>query len=285
LKRSGKVNMPGITTRIFIIVAWLVSTSCLIYRDFLPRFLVGEPPNWKSLTSVANPDKPASWLIMVEDAPDRSRVVGRATTKKREVNSSGTMFGSMVKIDAKGLFANTPLAVAESTEFQFESETRISPQGLLQQFRAMVHVRELGEKPILIITGIPSANNKLEIRFQSSLSPLLNFRQILQVSPTEMIRGGLEPVDWLPGIRVGQRWKTTVLQPLTARPEELQSEVIAESRIFWNGNPTDAFIVEHKAGTYSAKTYVRNDGLVIRQQLPTPLVKMVLEREPENAIR
>ena len=69
---------------------------------------------------------------------------------------------------------------------------------------------------------------------------------------------------------------------MTARPDSIKSEVIELSRIFWDGNPTEVFIVEHKASTFSAKTWVRRDGLVLRQQLPTPLVKLVLEREPER---
>lgn len=277
--------MPSLLTRIVIIAAWLVSTSWLIYKDYLPRILVGEPPDWKSLTADQKALLPASWLIMVEDKPGESRVVGRATNKNSKTSDGSTVLASSVKIDARGLFKNTPMAVAESTEFQFESETRISPQGLLQQFRAAVSVRDLGEKPVLTIIGAPTQNQKIEIRFQSSLSPLLNFRQILPVSSTEMIRGGLEPVDWLPGLRVGQRWNTTILQPMTARPEQVQSEVMAESRIFWNGNPTDVMIVEHRAGTYKAQSFVRRDGLVIRQQLPMPLVKMMLDREPDKSIR
>ena len=59
----------------------------------------------------------------------------------------------------------------------------------------------------------------------------------------------------------------------------------SEGRIFWNGNPTDVMTVEHRAGTYSASSYVRRDGLVIRQQLPTPLVKLILDREPDETIR
>lgn len=277
--------MPSLTTRVVIIVAWLVSTSWLIYKDYLPRILVGEPPDWKSVTADQKSLKPASWLIMVEDKPGETRVVGRATNKNSKTADGSTTLASHVKIDARGLFKNTPMAVAESTEFEFDSETRISPQGLLQQFRATVSVRDLGEKPVLTIMGVPTPDQKIEIRFQSSLSPLLNFRQILPISSSNMIRGGLEPVDWLPGLRVGQRWNTMILQPLTARPEVVQSQVTSEGRIFWNGNPTDVMTVEHKAGTYSAVSFVRRDGLVIRQQLPSPLVKLILDREPEETIR
>jgi len=100
-----------------------------------------------------------------------------------------------------------------------------------------------------------------------------------------MVRGGLEPLDRLPGLRVGQSWSTQVLQPLTARPETIRSEVTGLERLFWNGNPTETFVVMHKSSTFSARMWVRRDGIVIRQELPTPLVRLVLEREPEEPVR
>ena len=76
-----------------------------------------------------------------------------------------------------------------------------------------------------------------------------------------------------------------MLQPMTARPDSVVSQVVGMVRIFWNDNPVEVFLVEHKASTFSAKSWVRPDGLVLRQQLPTPLVRLVLEREGEGELR
>lgn len=274
--------MPKIVTRILIFVFWLICTSILVCRDVLPEYLVGEPPDWKRM--VNKPEtQPSRWLIAVDEGGEKNRVVGQAFNEIKKRADGGISFISRVKIDAKGLFQGTPLQVAESTKFQFVNTTSVTPQGLLDQIRAEVLVEELGEKPILVIQAMPTSQNKLDIRFNSSISALLNFRQVIDYAPKEMVRGGLEPIDQLPGLRIGQRWTTQILQPMTARSDSIKSEVIALNRIFWNGNPTEVFVVEHKASTFSAKTWVRRDGLVLRQQLPIPLVKLVLELEPENS--
>lgn len=276
--------MPRLQIRIIIVLAWAFFTGFLFYQDILPAWMIGEPPTWKTIAASARPT-PSRWLIMAGSESEREplRVIGLATSSTTKRPDQTTELKSHLRIDAKGLFRGTPLAVAESTEFQFDSTTIISPQGLLDQLRGEVHVRDLGEKPVLTILVVPASNNRLEIRFQSEITPFLNFRQILKMSPESLVRGGLEPVDFLPGLQVGQRWNTRILQPLTARSEDVTSEVKQLSRLFWAGNPVDVFVVEHKSSAFTAKTYVRPDGLVIRQQLPTPFVNLTLEREPESA--
>ena len=261
-------------------IFWLICSGILFYRDILPDYLVGQPPDWKRLVQKAEYGK-TRWLIAVDDGGEINRVVGQAFNEINMRADGATILKSQIKIDAKGLFNGTILQVAESTKFQFENTTTITPQGLLDHIRAEVRVEDLGDKPILVIQGIPTDQNKLDIRFSSSISPLMNFRQIIEYAPQQMVRGGLEPIDQLPGLRIGQRWTTQILQPMTARPESIRSEVVSLVRIFWNGNPTEVFLVEHKAITFLAKTWVRRDGLVLRQQLPTPFVKLVLERDPK----
>lgn len=273
--------MPRLFTRILIMIFWLICSGMLFYRDILPDYLVGQPPDWKRLVQKAEYGT-TRWLIAVDDGGERNRVVGQAFNEINMRADGATILKSRIKIDAKGLFNGTILQVAESTKFQFENTTTITPQGLLDHIRAEVLVEELGDKPILVIQGIPTDQNKLDIRFSSSISPLMNFRQIIKYAPQQMVRGGLEPIDQLPGLRIGQRWTTQILQPMTARPESIRSEVVSLVRIFWDGNPTEVFLVEHKAITFSAKTWVRRDGLVLRQQLPTPFVKLVLERDPKE---
>lgn len=276
--------MPVWPVRILIIVVWLLATSWLIRRDVLPEYLIGEPPDWKRVVA-ATSDTSSRWLISVEDAPDRLRVVGQAFSQSHRLPDGSTELESRVRLDAQGLLRGTVMAMADSAEFVFRGTTRISPQGLLDLVRADINVRELGDEPVLNVQAIPATGGKLDIRFSSRLSPLLNFRQTVEQDPTSMVRGGLEPLDRLPGLRVGQLWSTRVLQPLTAKSEVVRSEVTGIERLFWNGNPTETFVVVHKASTFSARTWVRRDGLVIRQELPTPLVRLVLEREAEEPVR
>lgn len=269
--------MPSVLARYLIVVTWLASMFILIERDVLPRYIVGNPPDFKAL-SLDQTELKTDWQIFVEEGDEKTRPVGRATNIARKRPDGGFTLESEVRIDACGLFQGTPFQIGEATHFEFSNTTLISSQGLLDQVRADVRVRELGEKPILNIQAVPDNHGMLEVRFSSSISPILNFRQNINYAPRELVRGGLEPIDRLPGLRVGQRWNSQVLQPMTGRPEQIQSSVTGMSRIFWNNNPVEVFVVEHEAGAFTAKTWVRPDGLVLRQQLPTPIVRLVLER-------
>lgn len=273
--------MPSALTRFLIVITWLVSMCILIEKDVLPRYLVGNPPDFKSL-AINQTEIKTNWRIAVEEGDEKTRPVGRATNITRKRLDGGATLESDVQLDASGLFQGTPFQIAEATHFEFSNTTLVTAQGLLDQVRADVRVRELGEKPILNIQAVPDNHGKLEVRFSSSISPILNFNKNINYAPRELVRGGLEPVDRLPGLRVGQRWNSQILQPMTGRPEQIQSSVTGMSRIFWNNNPVEVFLVEHKSGTFTAKTWVRPDGLVLRQQLPTPIVRLVLERLPEE---
>lgn len=276
--------MPNFLTRVFIVLFWLATTVILIQRDVLPRYTLGTPPDWKQIIKKSN-ETTTRWQIAVEEADGRTRAVGQATNLARKGPDGGMTLESHVKMDARGLFQGTPFQLAEATHFEFNNRTLISPQGLLDQIRADVRVQELGDKPVLNIQAVPDNHGKLEVRFNSPISPLLNFQQNIPFAPQGLVRGGMEPIDQLPGLRVGQRWTTQILQPMTARPDAVVSEVVSTVRIFWNGNPVEVFLVEHKASTFSARSWVRPDGLVLRQQLPTPLVRLVLEREGEGELR
>jgi hypothetical protein len=108
--------MPTVLTRILITSFWLICTGMLIYRDVLPEYLVGEPPDWKRMVSKTEL-RPTRWLIAVDEGGEKNRVVGQAFNEIKKRADGGTSFISRVKIDAKGLFQGTPLQVAESTKF------------------------------------------------------------------------------------------------------------------------------------------------------------------------
>ncbi|MFM1802991.1 MAG: hypothetical protein RJA81_2343, partial [Planctomycetota bacterium] len=126
--------MPSMIVRFLIAGCWLLLTGSLIYRDVLPGYLVGTPPDWQSISS-SERQGPTRWIIMAQDKDLNERVIGQASSESVHHDDGMTELKSNVRIDAKGLFQGTPLAVAESAEFQFTSNTRISPQGLLDRMR------------------------------------------------------------------------------------------------------------------------------------------------------
>ena len=89
-----------------------------------------------------------------------------------------------------------------------------------------------------------------------------------------------------PGLQVGQRWDSAGGQPVH-RPGRARSGSRSQRRtlIHWNSEPVSTLEVVQHAGPLTARTWVRPDGLVLRQEVPFPFVELVLERQPEASPR
>ena len=51
--------------------------------------------------------------------------------------------------------------------------------------------------------------------------------------------------------------------------------------INWNGNPESTYEVVQHMAPLAMRTWVRLDGVILRQEVPFPFVRLVLERRPE----
>jgi hypothetical protein len=60
-------------------------------------------------------------------------------------------------------------------------------------------------------------------------------------------------------------------------------EVQRRTLIHWNGEPVSAFEVVQHAGPITSKTWVRGDGVILRQEVPFPLLHLVLDRQSDQA--
>ena len=96
-----------------------------------------------------------------------------------------------------------------------------------------------------------------------------------------MVHDVLGPLDRLPGLHVGQRWETQVINPFTGQVDQVRVEVTRRGVIHWDGNPVTTFEVVQHMTPLSMRTWVRLDGVILRQEVPFPFVRLVLERQPE----
>ena len=83
-------------------------------------------------------------------------------------------------------------------------------------------------------------------------------------------------------MQVGQRWDERIANPLSGKVETVRAEVKRRSVIYWNKSPVETFEVVHQSSGLSARTWVRRDGVVLRQEVPLPLLRLVLERQPDR---
>jgi hypothetical protein len=115
------------------------------------------------------------------------------------------------------------------------------------------------------------------------------------VSAFGSVLNPMHPVNKLPGLREGQRWRIPKVDPMAfaagtllanlagdgGAPQFLEAEVRTDT-LNWNGLPSDCFLIEYReAGEkVTARTWVRrSDSLVLQQLAREPAMELVLVRQ------
>jgi len=99
----------------------------------------------------------------------------------------------------------------------------------------------------------------------------------LPLPPGGMVAGGLSPLLALPPLRMGLRWATLVLNPLTLEPAEVELEVLRREPLEWEGQSWDTHVVEVRSGIVRAYAWVSPNGEVLKE---TTLFGLTLVKEP-----
>jgi hypothetical protein len=96
-------------------------------------------------------------------------------------------------------------------------------------------------------------------------------------------------------LSVGQRWTTPVVNPLASSDSVRLVESLVESRetITWQDKPVETFVVVYRydSGSGAAardpvgKAWVRDDGVVVRQELPIGTARVRFERTSDERAR
>lgn len=275
--------MPPRLVCLAILLYWVVAASSLIRRDVLPEMGFVRPPDLRTIAGAERNFQPSRWSVEVIDnplAPERRRIVGMASTDARRDRDGWVEMESKVAFDAGGLLKGTPLSRhSDDSQLEVKSHYRVDPSGNLQSFRAAV--RSLSDPGELMTIEGTRNKRSLTIVTRSSL-PLLNQTRTLPYEPRSMVQNALGPFDRLPGLQVGQRWETRVVSPLTGRIENVRVDVARRTVIHWDKSPVTTLEVVHHVAPLSARTWVRADGVVLRQEVPFPFVKLILERLPDG---
>jgi hypothetical protein len=271
--------MPHRLVCVGILLFWAVAAVALFTRDLLPDLLIGSPPDLRSISSAERSDEPTKWSILV--AEDSSlvnlRSVGQAVTTTTHRSDGWIQLASEVRIDAQDLLFKTPFHGGPEEHLQIKSRCDITSSGNLSSFST--HVRSMVEGLDLLTLEGRVKGELLEVK---SRGPLPFFNQVTNIpyQPRGIVQNTFGPLDRMPGLQVGQRWKSWTVSPLTGRVEPMRVAVARKGVITWGNNPVTALEVVAKAGPVSIRIWVRPDGLVLRQEVPFPFFRLVLERQP-----
>ncbi|HEV3162428.1 MAG TPA: hypothetical protein VGZ22_00195 [Isosphaeraceae bacterium] len=275
--------MPHRLVCIAILVFWSLAAGALFTRDVLPDLMIGNPPDLRTITASqtdAN-SEPTYWTIQVAEDPNllNRRPVGQAETRSTLTPNGWVHLESKVRIDAGDLLKGTRFDTFHDEQLEVVSTYEINASGNLDSFwTAVKSAEEPGD--LLTLEG-KVTGDALEVKAKGPL-PLFNWTRTLRYQPRGMVQNTLGPVDRMPGLQVGQRWESRIVSPLTGRVETVRFEVARKGTILWGNNPVAALEVVAKGGPMSLRLWVRPDGLVLRQEVPFPFVRLVIERKPDR---
>jgi hypothetical protein len=273
--------MPSRLMSLLILIYWSIAAFCLLKWDVLPELTMGYPPDLRGIAFASDSNRPVRWSIQVVDDPrkDTRRTVGEAVTTSERQADGWYEMTSRVDFDPGDLLRGTMWSMRESVPVQVKSQYHVDPTGNLQNFDLNVASQGLGDE--LVHVSGRFRDGKMEIISRGPM-PFLNNRMSVKYEPRSVVSDILGPLDRLPGLHVGQRWEMQVVNPFTGQVDQARAEVTRRVVIHWAGNPVSTYEVEQKMSTLQMHTWVRPDGVILRQEVPFPFVRLVLERRGDD---
>lgn len=276
--------MPPRLVSLAILIYWSVAAFFLLRWEVLPEMTLGYPPDLRSIATAAGQDaRPVTWSIdVIDDArkPEVRRTVGHVVTASQRLPDGWFELTSRVDFDAGEVLKRTPLMGTASVRLNIDGQYRVDPRGDLRWFVMKVHGADAGDDLVKVEGKLRDGVMEVTAR---GIAPILDRDLSFPYESRSVVYDALRPLDRLPGLQVGQRWDMQVVNPLSGRTEKVRAEVERRMILDWNGEAVSAFEVVHHSKLMTAKTWVRLDGVILRQQVPLPVVDMILERLPDGA--
>jgi hypothetical protein len=270
--------MPNRVICVIILLFWTIAAGTLFTRDILPGLLLGPPPDLRSLSQADEASGPTRWAInSYEDGKIRTiRSVGQIITESKRKSDGWIRMTSKAWLDTGELLRGTAFE-KNSEKIGITSACEIDTAGNLQNFRVAVRLAELGDGEIMSLDG----HLKKDMMEVITRSPLAGFNSTKSIpyQPRGIVQNTFSPLDRMPGLQVGQTWETEVISPIFGSVQKCRVQVVGTEHIIWGGSSTLTLKVVTEMRPISAATWIRPDGLVLRQEIPTlNRLKLILER-------
>jgi hypothetical protein len=147
---------------------------------------------------------------------------------------------------------------------------------------------------LLFVRGQRTEDDRLRLTLVSGDSAI-EVPQEFNLPPKARYAEAFSPRTRMQGLSVGQQWTTPVVNPLATSSSVRLVESLVESRetITWQDAPVETFVVVYRydSGSGAAardpvgKVWVRDDGLVLRQELPIGSARIRFERTSDERAR
>ena len=238
--------MPSRIVSLIILIYWSIAAFCLLTWDVLPEMTSGYPPDLRAITQAVDSAKPITWSIQVIDDPrfpDVRRIVGEAVTGCVARPDGWSELTSRVKLDAGGLLKGTAFFTRSSIRLDIESRYLVDRSGNLHSFILEVKSARVARHP-------GRGEGRDQGKDDGDCLPRAGGHSqqeiVIGYEPKSVIQDVLGPLDRLPGLHVGQRWESQMINPFTGQVSPVKVEVKRRGLIHWNGNPVTTFeVVQH----------------------------------------
>ncbi len=282
--------MPPRLLTAAIIAFWLSTTGWLFYREVAPRLWPGAPPPFTiDLADEAQRDISASWTIKQHDVRKgycRTWIFYHQEDDTFELKGEFKLWDKGQKDTLPDLFINSGYRITREGALR----------GIIAQLIAQLpgNLRVDGEIRGDVRGGLfrPRITLFQPVEYTQELKPV-------RVSTGGSVLNPLQPIQRLSGLRKGQRWQITLVDPLTdlahhyvkeltgaaTGPEVrvLRAQVLPETETLILGTLKEEFpclVVEYQGEDITARTWVReSDGLVLQQEITQGSEQYVLTRD------
>ena len=278
--------MPHRLICLAILLFWTIAAGALFTRDVLPNYLLGPPPDLRAISQADQTPGPVRWSILATDdgVKPNLRSVGQITTEVLKKRDGWVRMTSSAWLDSAELLRGSALDSPASERIGIIGAYEVDATGNLQNFRIGVRTDEWSRQEWLTLEG-RLKKDTFEISSRSPVS-LFNSTHTMPYRPRQIVQNSLGPLDRMPGLQVGQTWESPVVSPLTGAIQSCRVEVVGTEHIIWGSTPILTYKVVTRMTPISAATWVRPDGLVLRQEVPFPhRIKLIMERLPEDAAK
>ena len=257
--------MPNRWTYMGVGLFWLVMMGWLVQRDVLPAFRHRDPPSYATVLARSPDEAPSRWTIELG-----GKRLGSAQTEVQR-NADGTLLWRGTVTLSELTFRNRPRsAVGIQSEFLIRDDK-------LSSFEITVRFDET-ERALEVRGVIDGRVLKLNAR-----GPSLAYEKDFLFDPRDMLAGIMSPLDRLPGLHSGQTWFVRELNPFTVGAlEGSRAEVSGTDDILWDGELVRTWVVSRQYGGVQARIWVRDDGTILRQEMPMLWTMLTLVRQPDH---
>lgn len=257
---------------ILSILAMLLATGAVVWRDIVPNWFVGDPPI-TSETLQAGEQRFTQVGIYHADG----RNMGHSFTHSRKTGA-----GSFVIITTETVLepiympggVRTPRVLIRTELNYRESDTHID--------EVQFHMHGLGVPISLRGEAMPSGEFPCQWQVGTERGYV-----VLDSQAPAVLGDAIRPFNRLPNLYVGRSWELDIVNPLTQIIPGLEStglnlepvriEVIDRETIEHHGQLVSTYVVEGGG----ARAWVADDGTVLRQEVVLPLLgRLVLVDEP-----